>query len=114
MGASMHVEPDPRQVFVVHGRDTAARGALFAFAHSIGLEPIEWAKAVQMSGEATPHIGTILNTAFEAARAVVVLLTPDEIVHLHDGRASGTLNLRDHADTARLETVVNWLAAPVA
>ena len=38
----------------------------------------------------------------------------DEIVHLHDGRASGTLNLRDHAETARLETVVNWLAAPVA
>jgi len=88
MGASMHVEPDPRQVFVVHGRDTAARGALFAFLRSIGLEPIEWAKAVQMSGEATPHIGTILNTAFEAASAVVVLLTPDEIVHLR-GELSG-------------------------
>ena len=40
-----------RKVFVVHGRNGAARTAMFAFLRAIGLDPIEWSVAVQMTGE---------------------------------------------------------------
>jgi len=69
-------------VFVVHGRDLEARGELFAFLRSLGLQPIEWNQAIRMTGEASPYVGTILDTAFREAAAVVVLLTPDDDVKL--------------------------------
>lgn len=69
-------------VFVVHGRDSDARRELFSFLHSLGLQPIEWNQAIKMTGEASPYVGTILDTAFREAAAVVVLLTPDDEVRL--------------------------------
>lgn len=71
-----------RNVFVVYGRNEAARLAMFDFLRSLGLNPIEWARARALTGEASPYIGTILDSAFNAAQAVVVLFTPDEIVRL--------------------------------
>lgn len=75
---------DPRKVFVIHGRNDAARRGLFAFLRSIGLEPIEWSQAIAMTGHGSPYIGQVLNMAFGAAQAVVVLQTPDDIAHLHE------------------------------
>jgi predicted nucleotide-binding protein len=75
-------QPDPRRVFVVHGRNLAARDAMFAFLRAVGLQPIEWSQAVAMTGEASPYVGTILDAAFGAAQAIVVLLTPDEVTYL--------------------------------
>lgn len=69
---------DPRVVFVVHGRDLAARDAMFTFLRSIGLHPLEWAEAVAATGHPSPYVGEILDTAFSIAQAVVVLLTPDD------------------------------------
>lgn len=84
------VDPDrARKVFVVHGRNDAARLAMFAFLRAIGLEPIEWSVAVQMTGEGSPYIGQVLDVAFDAAQAVVVLLTPDDIAYLRSEYASG-------------------------
>ncbi len=71
-----------RRVFVVHGRNKAARGAMFAFLRSIGLVPIEWSQAIAMTRRASPYIGEVLDVALEAAQAVVVLMTPDEIASL--------------------------------
>jgi len=71
-----------RRVFVVHGRNEAARSSIFVFLRSIGLAPIEWSQAMSMTGEASPHIGRVLDIALDAAQAVVVLLTPDEFVAL--------------------------------
>ena len=71
-----------RKVFVVHGRNEPARAAMFSFLRSIGLQPIEWSQAVAATGEASPYIGTVLDSAFDAAQAVVVLMTPDEIAYL--------------------------------
>jgi len=65
-------------VFVVHGRDRAARDAMFAFLRAIGLQPIEWTQAVKMAKTAAPYVGQVLTAAFEHAAAVVVLLTPDD------------------------------------
>ena len=69
-------------VFVVHGRDIDARRELFIFLRSLGLKPIEWNQAIRMTGQASPYVGTILDTAFREAAAVVVLLTPDDDVRL--------------------------------
>ena len=77
-----------RRVFVVHGRNEAARAAMFSFLRSIGLQPIEWSHAVAATGEASPYIGTVLDSAFDAAQAVVVLMTPDEIAYLRDEYSS--------------------------
>lgn len=75
--------PDPRRVFVIHGRNELARKALFEFLRSIGLDPIEWSQAIQMTGKASPYIGEVLDAAFGAAQAIVVLETPDDIAYLH-------------------------------
>lgn len=77
-------EIDPRKVFVIHGRNESARKGLFAFLRSIGLEPIEWSQAIAMTGQGSPYIGDVLNVAFGAAQAVVVLQTPDDVAHLHE------------------------------
>lgn len=37
-----------------------------------------------MTGQGSPYIGDVLNVAFGAAQAVVVLQTPDDVAHLHE------------------------------
>ena len=69
---------DATSVFVVHGRNSAVRDAMFSFLRAIGLKPIEWSEAVLATGRPTPYIGDILDAAFSQAQAVVVLLTPDD------------------------------------
>lgn len=71
-----------RSVFVVHGRDLATRDALFEFLRAIGLRPIEWSQAVELTAKAAPSISEILERAFGQAAAVVVLLTGDDEAHL--------------------------------
>src|SRR5205823_4382200 len=72
----------PNQVWVVYGRDRATKDALFTFLRALGVKPIEWNSALRMSKKAAPHIGEILDAAFAKARAVVVLLTPDDLAQL--------------------------------
>jgi predicted nucleotide-binding protein len=78
------------QVFVVHGRDKFAKDAVFAFLRSVNVKPIEWNAAIKMTGKAAPYIGEILATAFANARAVVVLLTPDDQVQLRSDLLSAS------------------------
>lgn len=77
-------ETDPRQVFVIHGRNEPARMGLFTFLRAIGLKPIEWSEAITRTGQGSPYIGQVLDMAFSAAQAVVVLQTPDDVAHLHE------------------------------
>jgi len=69
---------NPQTVFVIHGRNEAARKSMFEFLRAIGLKPLEWSQALAATGEASPYIGQVLDTAFTAAQAVVVLMTPDD------------------------------------
>lgn len=87
--ASQGSATNAKKVFVVHGRNLAARDALFGFLRAIGLEPIEWSTAISATGSASPYIGQALDAAFAMAQAVVVLLTPDDIAYLRPGYASG-------------------------
>ena len=57
---------DPRKVFVIHGRNEAARKGLFDFLRSIGLDPIEWSEAIRLTGKGSPYIGQVLDAAFGA------------------------------------------------
>jgi CAP12/Pycsar effector protein, TIR domain len=73
---------DPRKVFVVHGRNDAARKAVVDFLLSIHLWPLEWHEVAHETGNASPFIYEILEKGFEIAQAIIVILTPDEIVEL--------------------------------
>jgi predicted nucleotide-binding protein len=81
-------EQDLRSVFVVHGRNEELRRAMFDFLRAIGLSPIEWSRAVSMTGTGSPYIGDVLDAAFAQAKAVVVLLTPDEVAYLQPAYGS--------------------------
>jgi predicted nucleotide-binding protein len=75
---------DTRKVFVVHGRNNAAREALFTFLRAIGLRPLEWSEIVKATGKASPYIGEVLEKGFSIAQAVVVLMTPDDEARLRE------------------------------
>lgn len=87
--AARRVGAMANKVFVVHGRNEAARDAMFSFLRSIGLQPIEWDQAVAATGHGSPYIGQVLDVAFEQGQAVVVLLTPDDVAYLRGEYASG-------------------------
>lgn len=69
-------------VFVVHGRNEEIRRSLFQFMRSVGLNPIEWRRAIALTGKPSPHVAEILDAAFREAVAVIVLLTPDDEARL--------------------------------
>jgi len=81
-GAETNERGDQRTVFVVHGRDERLRNAMFAFLRALDLRPLEWTEAIRLTGSAAPYVGQILESAFSHARAVVVLLSPDDEVRL--------------------------------
>lgn len=75
---TLSITNDPTKVFVVHGRNTILRDAAFDFLRSIGLKPIEWNQAIAKTMNGSPNIADILDTAFNEAQAVIVLLTGDD------------------------------------
>ena len=75
---------DTRKVFVVSGRDTTNHDAMFDFLRSLELSPIEFSQARGMTRRPSPYIGEILDEAFSAAQAIVVLLTPDDEARLKE------------------------------
>lgn len=76
-------KPD-NSVFVVHGRDSGVAQAMFDFLYAIGLNPIEWTKAIEMTKKGSPHVSAILDASLAKAKAVVVLLTPDDEAQLKE------------------------------
>lgn len=76
-------------VFVVHGRNLAARNAVFTFLRAIGVKPIEWDQAIARTGSGSPYVGEVLDLAFREGQAVVVLLTPDDVAYLRSDYAHG-------------------------
>ena len=74
-------QPDPemaKHVWVVHGRDSRTKSAMFTFLLALGLKPTSFGKARELTGKAMPQISEILAAAFQNAQAVLVLLTPDD------------------------------------
>ena len=98
--APVMVEVADTTVFVVHGRNRTARDGMFEFLRSLGLRPLEWSQALQLTGTGSPYIGEVLDHAFSAAQAVVVLMTPDEIAYLRLDYASNAED-PEHAPSAQ-------------
>jgi predicted nucleotide-binding protein len=69
---------DPRRVMVVHGRNSAARNAVFLFLRSLGLAPLEWEEAVGETGVGSPYNLEAVQAALDVAQAVVVVLTAED------------------------------------
>jgi predicted nucleotide-binding protein len=80
--------PDPKAVFVVHGRNKKANDSMFTFLYALDLNPMEWSKALKASENPNPFIGEVLELALKKAQAIVVLMTPDEMVYLLPDRAN--------------------------
>ncbi|MFE1318044.1 CATRA conflict system CASPASE/TPR repeat-associated protein [Kitasatospora phosalacinea] len=78
-----------REVFVVHGRDEPSRRAVFAFLRALGLRPLEWEELVARTGQSSPYLGETVARAMPLAQAVVVVLTPEDVVRLHPELAPG-------------------------
>ena len=81
-GGSKETETiDPKRVFVIQGRNTAANRFVYAFIKSIGLSPISWEEAaIRSAVSRAPYTGETLDTHFRHAQAVLVLLTGDDEV----------------------------------
>jgi predicted nucleotide-binding protein len=96
--------PNPREVFVIHGRDSRFVQAFWGFLQSLDLHPLDWEEIVARTGQSTPFLGDVVATAFEDLQAAVVLLTPDDGAYLHP-------SLRDDGDPD-YEGVVTGQARP--
>jgi predicted nucleotide-binding protein len=72
------------EVFVIHGRNLAARDAMFDFLRALGLRPLEWDDVVKKMNKVAPYIGEVLDVAFSTAQAVVAILTGDDVACLRE------------------------------
>jgi predicted nucleotide-binding protein len=72
-----------RNVFVVYGRDDPVRRAVFDFLRALDLRPLEWEALVQETGTTVPFLSEAVLKGLDLAPAVVVLMTPEDVVYLH-------------------------------
>jgi len=75
---------DAGAVFVVAGRDSRAAAAIGALLRALGLHVVEWEHAVAKTGLPNPYVGDVVEAGLRMAGAAVVLLTPDDLVHLRE------------------------------
>jgi predicted nucleotide-binding protein len=73
-GAAM---PDPKKVFIIHGRNTKARNELGIFVRSLGLSPINFMD-LRASMGGTPTVAEIVERGMDQAQGVIALVTADE------------------------------------
>lgn len=74
---------NPREVAVVHGRDSEVASAVFEFLRALDLHPREWEELLGRASAATPYTGNLIDALFEDVQAVVVVFTPDDETRLH-------------------------------
>jgi predicted nucleotide-binding protein len=72
-----------RNVFVVYGRDDQARRAIFDFLRALGLRPLEWEMLVGETRNTSPFLAEAVRRGLAQTRAVIVLMTPEDVVRLH-------------------------------
>jgi Predicted nucleotide-binding protein containing TIR-like domain len=74
--------PDPKAVWVVHGRDLESRDALFGILRTLGLTPLEWDDVAAATMKASPFIDEVVRQGFGSAQAVIVVLSPEDEARL--------------------------------
>ncbi|HYL35238.1 MAG TPA: TIR domain-containing protein [Bryobacteraceae bacterium] len=73
---------NPELIFVIHGRQLL--GEFHDFARALGLKPLEWSQARNLTGKTNPYTWEIVDTALSNAGAIVALLTPDDEARLRE------------------------------
>lgn len=94
--------PDPRKVFVIHGRNLDARKEMGTYLLSMGLEPINFGD-LRASLKGTPTIKEIVMEGMRRAHGVVALFTADEYAELHP-------DLREDGESG--ESIARWQSRP--
>jgi predicted nucleotide-binding protein len=56
---------------------------MYDFLRALGLNPLEWEKAVLLTRKTNPYVGEILDTAMAKVQAVLVMMTPDDLAMLN-------------------------------
>ncbi len=88
------------RVFIVHGRNTEALGAIRDFLKSLHLQSVTFRDAVRLTDKPTPHVDEIVAAGMAYAYATLVLFTGDEEARLKPCfRASG-----DHSSEMKLQS----------
>ena len=90
---------DKRSVFVVSGRDDEATAGVVHVLRAMNLRVVEWAHAVLRTGVPNPYTGDVVATGLRMADAVIVIITPDDVVklrsdllHENDGEVERTIH----------------------
>lgn len=81
---------NPRNVFLVRGRNDAATNAVAQLLTSADLRVVDWERAVREAGGGTQHLLDIVRAGMDLARATVVLFTPDDWGFLDPRLEGGT------------------------
>jgi len=69
------------EIYLVHGRDEDANAGMRMFLRALGLNVLEWSHVKTLCREPNPYVSEIVKKALKN-RAVLVLMTPDEVVFL--------------------------------
>lgn len=93
---------DPKKVFIIHGRNVAARTALEQFLRALNLQPVDFDQLAADQG-GTAFIGDIVRAGLECAQGIIALFTPDEYAGLRT----------DHRGPhEKSEEILRWQARP--
>jgi predicted nucleotide-binding protein len=65
-------------LFVVHGRDKNLNEDMFGLLRALGLNPIEWSKAVAKTHGNNPDVDKIIGGQMKSVQGIVVMISPDE------------------------------------
>ena len=65
-------------LFVVHGRDAKLNEDMFGLLRALGLNPIEWSKAVAKTRGNNPDVDKIIAGQMKSVQGIVVMISPDE------------------------------------
>ena len=94
--------PDPKKVFIIHGRSKAARVAVEHFVKSLDLLPIDFDELAANQGGAA-FVGDIVRAGLNQAQGIIAIFTPDEYAALRPC-------YRGKSD--RAEEIKRWQARP--
>lgn len=94
--------PDPKKVFIIHGRNTAARTAVEHFLKALGLQPVDFDQLAADQG-GTPFVGDIVRAGLEQAHGIIALFTSEEYAALRPDHRGGNDSGTD---------VMRWQARP--
>lgn len=68
---------DKTKVFIIHGRNIAARNAVEQFVRCLGLDPLDFDQVSADLG-GSPFVGEVVRKGLELAHGIIALFTPDE------------------------------------